>query len=104
MSKLPPVIDLQGEETKIVEEIKRACEMHGFFVVTNHSVDNDLVNTTRNEAKKFFGLSEEEKLKLRLDPKRKHLRGYVPLGAEASDVFIFFLNSFVKIILLLIQI
>ena len=87
MSKLPPVIDLQGEESKIVEEIKRACEVHGFFVVTNHSVAIELVNATREEAKKFFCLPEEEKLKLRLDPKRRHLRGYVPLGAEASDVW-----------------
>ena len=48
------------------------------FIDKDYSTNyNDLVNTTRNEAKKFFGLSEEEKLKLRLDPKRKHLNNFI---------------------------
>lgn len=83
---LPPVIDLKREENEVIEEIKKACKLHGFFVVTNHSVSTELVDKTREEAKNFFNLPEEKKLELRLDPKRKHLRGYVPLGAEASDV------------------
>jgi len=82
----PPVIDLSADEEFIVSEIKRACEIHGFFVVTNHNVKEELIENAREHAKAFFSRPIEEKLALRLDPKEKHLKGYVPLGAEASDV------------------
>ena len=83
---LPPVIDLSGDEKSVVKQIKEACEAHGFFVVINHGVDRELVRKTREQARWFFGLDTDTKCALTLDPKRKHLRGYASLGAEASDV------------------
>ena len=95
---LPPVIDLHSEEDEIVAQMKKACEIHGFFVVTNHEVDERLIEQTREQAKNFFSRPSEEKMALRLDPNEKHLKGYVPLGAEASDVrnlsFVCFFYSF----------
>mmetsp|Transcript_98 Transcript_98/g.257 ORF Transcript_98/g.257 Transcript_98/m.257 type:complete len:338 (+) Transcript_98:57-1070(+) len=86
MEFAPPVIDLDDEESVTVSAIRRACELHGFFVVKNHAVGLELVENARAAARRFFALPVEEKMKLRLDPKATFLQGYAPLGAEASDV------------------
>ncbi|XP_058766514.1 flavonol synthase/flavanone 3-hydroxylase-like [Vicia villosa] len=63
-----PIIDLsQTSQENLISEIRKACEEWGFFHVINHGVPSDLINKVANETKKIFGLSMEEKKKLRRD-------------------------------------
>ncbi|KAK2380514.1 protein DMR6-LIKE OXYGENASE [Trifolium repens] len=51
----------------LVKEIGKACKEWGFFQVINHKVPLDKRERIEESSKKFFGLSLEEKLKVRRD-------------------------------------
>ncbi|KAF9591932.1 hypothetical protein IFM89_010290, partial [Coptis chinensis] len=50
----------------LVSEIGNACKDWGFFQVINHGVHSDLQKRIELVARKFFGLSTEEKRKVAL--------------------------------------
>jgi isopenicillin N synthase-like dioxygenase len=58
----------------LVKEIGKACKEWGFFQVINHKVPLDKRERIEESSKKFFGLSLEEKLKVRRD--EVNLLGY----------------------------
>lgn len=58
----------------LVKEIGSACKEWGFFQVINHKVPLDKRERIEECAKKFFGLSLEEKVKVRRD--EVNLLGY----------------------------
>ncbi|KAF8698453.1 hypothetical protein HU200_035193 [Digitaria exilis] len=60
----------------------QACVEHGFFYVTNHGVDNTLMESLFAESKAFFDLPMEEKMKLQ---RSSNHRGYTPPYAEKLD-------------------
>ncbi|KAL1290403.1 hypothetical protein HN51_058863 [Arachis hypogaea] len=60
--------------SNIIEEIGRACKEWGFFQVINHKVPLEKRQRIEDAAKKFFGLSLEEKLKVRRDD--RNVLGY----------------------------
>lgn len=75
-----PVIDLTGPGTEardreIADEIRKACEEIGFFMVSGHGVSADLIARTRETAKAFFALPLDEKMKVR-QPENLASRGY----------------------------
>ncbi|KAJ3669237.1 hypothetical protein LUZ60_011187 [Juncus effusus] len=68
-----PVIDLNGpNHQQIVDAIGQACEIHGFFMVTNHGIPKELVNAMLRVGREFFHLPE---------PERNHLCSEEPLKA-----------------------
>ena len=60
----------------MADQVAEACERIGFFYAVNHGVPEATVDATFGEARRFFALPEEERLKIRLD--NRH-RGYMPL-------------------------
>ena len=84
-----PLIDLgpyfagdRASKRRVAEEISRACEHIGFFLVSGHGVDPALCEQARHESMAFFELSLEEKLAIRRQQGDLSVRGYEPLGTE----------------------
>mmetsp|Transcript_16345 Transcript_16345/g.23848 ORF Transcript_16345/g.23848 Transcript_16345/m.23848 type:complete len:372 (-) Transcript_16345:817-1932(-) len=65
-----PIIDIEvlvngsvkEKKESVVQEIGKACEEIGFFAITNHGVDTDLIDATWDMTRKFFDLPIEEKM------------------------------------------
>ena len=88
-----PVIDLAplrtgSQEVKdpIAEQVGRACEEIGFFMVIGHGIDNNVIERAYASATAFFDLPLDEKLQS-LKPAVHINRGYSPfrsrtVGAE----------------------
>ena len=84
-----PLIDLgpyfAGDgagKRRVADEICRACERIGFFLITGHGIDPALCQRVRQVSEEFYALPPEEKLLIRQDPDDKANRGYEPLGTE----------------------
>ncbi len=83
-----PVIDispfLEGTEegiASVAEELRAACVEIGFFQVTGHSVDDEVVDATYRMAKEFFALPEESKSSA-AQPAPDQVRGWSGVGKE----------------------
>ncbi|CAB4266428.1 unnamed protein product [Prunus armeniaca] len=70
-----PVVDLEGffkgdvvATENAAKLIRSSCLSHGFFQVTNHKVDADLIQLAYDHVDHFFNLPIEEKIKDGLDP------------------------------------
>ncbi|KAE9602767.1 hypothetical protein Lal_00050120 [Lupinus albus] len=70
-----PLIDLEvltkGDEAaiaKAAELVRNACMKHGFFQVTNHGVDQDLINAAYQETQTIFNLPLSKKLSANRKP------------------------------------
>ena len=83
VTSLPiPIVDIApffgGDDDArkaVAAEIDAACCETGFFAITGHGVDEDLMARTRRMAADFFDLPTEEKLKIERPP-QKVSRGY----------------------------
>ena len=81
-----PVVDLApflegtaAGKRAVAREIAAACEDTGFFCITSHGVDEDLVARTRQAAMDFFLRPVEEKRRVER-PASRVGRGYYPLA------------------------
>jgi isopenicillin N synthase-like dioxygenase len=77
-----PVIDIapffggaEAARREVAEAMDRACCETGFFAITGHGVDEDLMARTRAMAEAFFAQPAEEKLRVERPP-QKVSRGY----------------------------
>ena len=68
-SSIIPIIDISAlfsdnkqEKKMLASKIGKACEEIGFFVITNHGIDSEVVNSIWESTYKFFDLPTEEKL------------------------------------------
>ena len=84
-----PLIDLSpyfvgdpADKRRVANEISRACERIGFFMVSGHGVDPALIERARRESVAFFGLPMKEKLAIRKPEGDLAVRGYEPVGTE----------------------
>ena len=80
-----PLIDLQHfldgtNKTLVVEQVSRACQEIGFFAVTNHGVDPEVVDTMLLTSRAFFDLPPEEKRKSMSNNAAEY-----PFGYEESE-------------------
>lgn len=80
-----PVIDVSGlfssnveDRKKVASEIGKACRTVGFFYAQNHSVPEDVIESTFEAIKGFFALPLEDKMEVHLH-KNAALRGYEPV-------------------------
>ncbi|KAL2472070.1 2-oxoglutarate (2OG) and Fe(II)-dependent oxygenase superfamily protein [Abeliophyllum distichum] len=77
-----PIIDLaSSDRISTALSIRQACMECGFFYLTNHGVEGDLLHEVLEGNRIFFALPLEEKMKLAL----KENRGYTPLYTENHD-------------------
>lgn len=82
-----PVIDIgplaQGsmaEKQRVATAIGQACEVIGFFYVTHHGIDPQVIESVFGAARRFFDLPVEKKLQIQAT--RDHYRGYLPLESK----------------------
>ena len=81
-----PTIDLAplrngsvAGQRDVARRIDEACRDTGFFLVTGHGVQADLIAKTRQRAIEFFALPDDEKMKVQRPP-AKISRGYNWVG------------------------
>lgn len=81
-----PVVDMTpfwhgGEDGKrtVAREIEAACEDSGFFCITGHGIDEDLVARTRQAAADFFARPLAEKHRVER-PETRVGHGYYPVA------------------------
>ncbi|XP_002522603.2 2-oxoglutarate-dependent dioxygenase 19 [Ricinus communis] len=98
-----PIIDYSlltsantDERSKIVNELGKACQDWGFFMVINHGVPESLMRSMIDMCGGFFDLSEEDKEEYR----GKHVLDPIRCGTSfnASAEKIFFWKDFLKIL------
>jgi isopenicillin N synthase-like dioxygenase len=75
MSTDIPVIDFaKGSESDVVDAVGAACREFGFFQVTSHGIQNDLIEDAFEAAGQFFALPMAEKRAISRD--KDNTRGY----------------------------
>ena len=83
-----PVIDLtpfrEGGPTagrSVVDAVRNACEEIGFFTITGHGVPAELIERVYRNAKAFYDLPVDEKLKIQKGSGASY-KGYTPMRAR----------------------
>jgi len=70
-----------AEKAAFLEELRRVARDFGFFYLAGHGVDPTLVNDTLGLTRRFFDLSEADKLAIEM-VNSPHFRGYTRPGRE----------------------
>jgi isopenicillin N synthase-like dioxygenase len=83
-----PAIDLapsfeagEAGRDEVAAEMRRACEEIGFFSVIGHRVPSEVIENLQREARAYFALPLQEKLKTP-QPPEKISRGYSHVGSR----------------------
>ena len=72
------------DRAALVDEVKTICHEVGFFLVVNHGVDRQFVDSIFEMMQQLFALSPEEKSLI--DKRRsRHFRGWERVGAERTN-------------------
>lgn len=79
-----PIIDLQQDQAKVVEQLKYACEDVGFMQITGHGISQTLIDTHMRLQKEFFALPQKTKERIALRDSNP-VRGYFGKGGEDLD-------------------
>lgn len=74
-----PVVDISRDDAPA--RIARACEEHGFLSITGHDVDPALLESAWADARVFFDLPLEHKMKVAM-PAPGYPYGYSPMQGE----------------------
>ena len=75
--------DLLQNDQPSINLLSEALENHGFFVLTDHGISNDLFKEAYHFSEKFFNLELAIKNKLS-HPEKAGARGYTPFGKETA--------------------
>jgi len=84
MSPLFGTVDAAGR-ARVAGEIERACKAHGFFYLTGHGVDADVLAALEDESRRFFALPLEAKMAISMDRGGRAWRGFFPVGGELTS-------------------
>lgn len=76
-----PLID--GRDSETIKALESALTTHGFFTITDHGIDDDLLSSSYSMSKKFFELMEPVK-NIYAHPEMGGARGYTPFGKETA--------------------
>jgi len=76
-----PLINNRDPDT--IKALKNALTTHGFFTITDHGIDDDLLSASYSMSKKFFELEEVTK-NTYAHPEMGGARGYTPFGKETA--------------------
>ena len=77
------LISLQNQSASDLKILKEALNTHGFFTITDHDIDNSLLDESYACAKEFFDLPEDIKNQY-ARPEIGGARGYTPFGKETA--------------------
>jgi len=85
-----PVIDMDLKQDEVVKQIRYACQHIGFFYVSNHGVNREIMKNVHKASRKFFDLPVEEKMRIarsKFNSKNSNkYRGYFPYVAGADSL------------------
>jgi len=85
-----PIIDLKGingpDHHKIIDEIGKACKIHGFFMVINHGIAKELVDGMLSVGREFFHLPESERKQFYSEEPWKNIRLGTSFNRTAENV------------------
>ena len=76
-----PLIDNRDPVT--IGKLKEALISHGFFTITDHGIDDELLSSSYSMSKRFFELQEDTK-NIYAHPEMGGARGYTPFGKETA--------------------
>jgi len=85
-----PIVDLGArhgtaqDRTALARHLGNICHHIGFAIVTNHGVDQSVIDDVFNQAARFFALPEADKRSIDKQNSR-HFRGWEPVGAEYTN-------------------
>ena len=67
---------------EVAEALDAACATSGFFIVTGHGVEAELIEEVMNVSRRFFYLPAETKQKV-APPGPEHYRGFLGLDTTS---------------------
>ncbi|KAI3893744.1 hypothetical protein MKW92_026959 [Papaver armeniacum] len=67
----------------VVKQLDQACKEAGFFYVKGHGISDSLIKEVRDMTRKFFDLSYDEKVKIKMSSKTG-FRGYQRIGVNVT--------------------
>lgn len=79
----PYLAGKSGALTKVAEQLRLISETVGFYYISNHGVEETLIEDAFHQAARFHAQPLEEKLKL---PINDDLQGYMPMKASVVRV------------------
>jgi hypothetical protein len=68
---------------KVVRQIHEACQSIGFFLIINHGLDSQVLESVNNATRDFFELASEEKLQHKTTNQAEY-----PYGYEQSETLV----------------
>ena len=74
---------INDRDPDTIKTLKNALTTHGFFTITDHGIDDDLLSASYSMSKKFFELEEATK-NTYAHPEIGGARGYTPFGKETA--------------------
>ena len=77
------MLDIQQRDTETISQLKLALTMHGFFTITDHGIDDEVLKSSYKLSKDFFSLQEDVK-NFYAQPEKAGARGYTPYGKETA--------------------
>src|ERR1043165_9368054 len=78
-----PVIDVSAPSA--AEDIDRAACEFGFFYITGHGIDPEVIGSLLRSSRTFFDLPGETKQAVHMSRGGKAWRGYFPVGGELTS-------------------
>jgi isopenicillin N synthase-like dioxygenase len=84
-----PVLDLArleagpAQRAAFLEELRRTSYDLGFFYLSGHGIDSDLIRQVLSLSRRFFSLPERDKLAIEM-VNSPHFRGYTRVGLEIT--------------------
>ncbi|MCY1075865.1 isopenicillin N synthase family dioxygenase [Archangium lansingense] len=82
------LVDRTSEDSArqaVAEQLGAACRESGFFYVVGHGVEEALQQRLETLSRRFFALSVEEKMAIRMAHGGSAWRGYFPVGGELTS-------------------
>lgn len=70
---------------RVANEIDEACRDSGFFYVTGHGVDPQILSRLEAASWRFFSLPEKVKLEIAMEKGGRAWRGFFPVGGELTS-------------------
>ena len=75
--------DIENRNPETINDLSEALSTHGFFTITDHGIEDEILSSSYDLSKKFFDLSEEIKNSY-AHPEKAGARGYTPFGKETA--------------------
>jgi len=93
MAERLPVIDMAAlfepgdaaGRARAADDIRAACEAHGFFYLVEHGVTPEILANLDAESRRFFARPPAEKMAISMERGGRAWRGYFPVGGELTS-------------------